>query len=107
MHFLMQNCDFEYCDFCLGLRELWVCACLEGYSAFRESYTPSHTFISHREIRVTAGFAGTNDLMVQSPLMVSRLVGKKQNNNKICTLVLHYCHYLTLKTEVISFPDTV
>lgn len=30
-------------------------------------------FISHREIGVTAGFAGTNDLMVKSPLMVSRL----------------------------------
>lgn len=63
-----------YCGFLPDLREMWDCEGIEEYSWFRESYTPSHTFISHREIGVTAGFAGTNDLMVKSPLMVSRLV---------------------------------
>lgn len=58
---------------------LWDCGGIERYCWFRESYTPSHTFISHREIWITAGFAGTDDLVVQSPLVIGRLGGKAKN----------------------------
>lgn len=79
-----QNCSMSKKSFRDGAVSDRACIVIlhnrgiASYSGFRELYTPSHTFISHGKIGVTARFAGTNDLMIQSPLVISRLVEKKR-----------------------------